>query len=87
LANKVQEERREVQDELSFLVGEEQAAKKKAAEVAKNIKVEVKTTPTVVDVYEHKTYTTNEPIITEMHVEHDDKSLVSNIIDGVKSLF
>jgi hypothetical protein len=88
LAHKIMEERRQTQKDVSRLVAEEQAARKKVAELGKNIKVKVEQKPTVVDVYQHKSYETTEPVVSEMRIdEKEDKSLGSKIIDSVKSLF
>lgn len=85
---KIQEERREVQEQVAYLIGEQQAAKKKAAELGNNIHFKIEKKPVIMDVFEHTQYVTSEPHVSEIHVdEHDDKSLGSKIIDGVKNLF
>lgn len=88
LACKVENERRDAQKDVSRLVEEEADVKKKAADLNKKINIKVEQKPSTVDVYEHKRYETNKPVVTEVQVnESEDKSLGAKIVDGVKKLF
>jgi hypothetical protein len=83
LAHKIMEERRQTQKDVSRLVAEEQAARKKVAELGK-----VEQNPIVMDVHQRKRHETTEPVVSEMHIdEKEEKSLGSKIIDSVKSFF
>jgi hypothetical protein len=88
LAHKIEEERRQTQAEVAHLVGDEQDARKLAAELGKHINIKIEEKPKSVDAFQLTHYETTEPVVSEMRIdEHEDKSLGSKIIDSVKGLF
>lgn len=86
LARKLQEERRQAQEEVAMLVQEENAAKKVAAELNKKMNVKMEEKPACVDDFQDALYGTTD--ISEVQIgEREEKSLGTKIMDGVKSLF
>jgi len=103
LAAEQEARRKEAQKELAGLTAEEQEARRRAFEIERqNVPVEMGTEPAVLDVYQHSRYEVGQQgpqlVNAATHVEqsaeaqratnqHEDKSIVGKIADGIKNIF
>lgn len=66
LASKTEKERRDVQQDLSRLVEQEQEAKKCCSEMKKNVHVKVEDRPVTVDVFKRERYETSKSFLKRL---------------------